>query len=519
MKIKLPESVRKLNTKKNKRRIILADYVLLALVIVILITARTPGEIDAVEVTSTSYNSVALKWDPVSNADGYHVYRSEDGKEYKYLTTAQTSAYEDKDLHTGTKYTYAIAPYNGIRRNGITDAPVAEATPELATPVLKGSVKKGMVDLKFKEVEGATGYEIYRNGKVISNQEALEFVDESAKNDKEYKYEVKAYRYKDEPVYSETSNKVDLELKGVSKLTADVLGTDLVFKWEPNEYYTSYKIKANKGEPETVEDTEYILKDFDPDEVYQITLVGVSEDGKTMSPENVQAFAIEGESMTNQQAIDAACDWAVDIANDNSFTYGTGDRAHRYGCYFCGTNVGPNKNIKGSSLVNGHSYEKTYCCNPFVHAAFAHGAGDPAMLYACQHGDGIAMSERSFTEYGNWKNVGKPSKGSLQRGDVLVRDDHVALYIGNGQDVQAVDKGWTDISISVFNLPQSTYDKFDFVMRYTGNGRGTSYTVHEVEIVDNADKADKTDSDKNDKNEKKEKNEENDTEDKDSDNE
>jgi len=133
VKIKLPESVRKLNTKKNKRRIILADYVLLALVIVILITARTPGEIDAVEVTSTSYNSVALKWDPVSNADGYHVYRSEDGKEYKYLTTAQTSAYEDKDLHTGTKYTYAIAPYNGIRRNGITDAPVAEATPELAT--------------------------------------------------------------------------------------------------------------------------------------------------------------------------------------------------------------------------------------------------------------------------------------------------------------------------------------------------------------------------------------------------
>ena len=493
---------RKFKWLNFKRAILLTDYVLIAAIALLLIVPKAPGAVTNVKVLETSYDSVSISWPDCKGADGYHVYRSEDGKDFEYVDTTQSAVYEDVGLQTGKKYTYAVAPYNGLKRQPVEASPTAEATPELGVPKIKGSVRNGLVSIKIQEVEGATGYEIYRNGKKVCDQEDLEYVDKQANSDKEYKYQVKAYRYKEDPVFSDISNKVELELKTVSRMTADILGSDLVFKWEGSDYYTSFELSIAGEEPVQTTDTEYFVKDFDPDRLYEATLVGLTEDKKIRSPENVQTFKIEEEGMTNQEAIDAACDWAVDIANDNSFTYGTGSRAHRYGCYFCGTNVGPVMNKKGSSLVNGHSYEKTYCCNPFVHAAFAHGAGDPAMLRACQRGDGIAMSEKSFTEYGHWKNVGKPAKGDLQRGDVLVRPDHVALYIGNGQDVRAVDKGWTDKSISVFNLPQSTYNKFKFVMRYTGNGRGTIYKVHEVgadgEEIDGSESSESNSSDNSD---------------------
>ena len=43
-------------------------------------------------------------------------------------------------------------------------------------------------------------------------------------------------------------------------------------------------------------------------------------------------------SIARKQGKNAA-KWAVKIANDNSFTFGAGSKAHRKGCYFCGTNV------------------------------------------------------------------------------------------------------------------------------------------------------------------------------------
>ena len=73
-------------------------------------------------------------------------------------------------------------------------------------------------------------------------------------------------------------------------------------------------------------------------------------------------------------ARDAAVSWAITIANDNSFHYGRSSWAHHHGCYFCGTNQRPNspKRRAGASVA---ACAKTYCCNPFLTAAYRHGAG------------------------------------------------------------------------------------------------------------------------------------------------
>lgn len=181
-----------------------------------------------------------------------------------------------------------------------------------------------------------------------------------------------------------------------------------------------------------------------------------------------------------------AVNWAVSVARDNSFTYGTGKRAHRGGCYFCGTNTGPvkkNKEKKGEphyvtdSKGNKHTYEKTYCCNPFAFSAFAHGAKDKKMLKMCQAGRNATtgMSPKRWEKYGfeilgKCKNV--PYK-NLKAGDVVMCKSHVWIFTGDGYLVEASSGNWSKESIAHKSIAKSRYeayqgDKTAYVVRYKG---------------------------------------------------
>ena len=468
-------------------RTLMLDMILVILIGLLIILADSPGKVTGLRAAETTYDSVTLTWSSTEKVAGYHIYRSEDGKDFDYIASATDTTYTDMGLTTGKPYSYSVTAFNSIKRQGPDKKKAVKVMPELDKPVVKGSVATGSIELDITPVSGAIGYEIYRNGEKISDQKETAFVDKKAKTDKDYKYEVKAYRYRKHPVYSVSSKPVNLKLIAAGHMEAEIVGDELLLSWDGNEKYAKYELYKGDELLDTISDTEYYMSEINTDEMYEMKLVGISEDESVRSPASAQAFVVDATTMTNQEARDAACEWGIAIADDNSFTYGTGKRAHRCGCYFCGTNVGPNKNIKGSSLVNGHSYEKTYCCNPFVHACYAHGAGDPGMLKVCQRGGSVGMSVKSYTRFGNWKKVGKPAKSKLQRGDVLVRSGHVSMYIGDGQIVQAIDKGWTDESIRYNNLSDKSYAKYEFVMRYTGNG-GTKYEVRELSEEEIAEK-------------------------------
>lgn len=182
-----------------------------------------------------------------------------------------------------------------------------------------------------------------------------------------------------------------------------------------------------------------------------------------------------------------AINWAVSVSRDNSFAYGEGERAHRGGCYFCETNTGKRmykKEKKGEPhMVKGkdgkyHTYEKTYCCNPFIFAAYAHGAEDAKIHAACRKGKCGGMSTRDWTRYKCFKVVGRCKDlkfSDMQAGDVIICDKthhHVWMFTGKNGIVEASGGNWGKDSIKHKGGARDRFktyqkDKTAYVLRYT----------------------------------------------------
>ena len=196
---------------------------------------------------------------------------------------------------------------------------------------------------------------------------------------------------------------------------------------------------------------------------------------------------------TNAEVIADAIRWAYWIAGDNSFHYGYTNKhgskdskdwnpnAHHNGCYFCGTNV----DHGGRSKKGIKDFEKTYCCNPAVTAAYAHGGCDQAALKKCRSGSSYV--EKSFKTSGNWKYLGKPKFSDLKKGDVLYWEKkdgcHYALYLGSGKlfeasggdDNKKGSKKWNN-SIHIRDI--DSWGNFQGAFRYIGSVNTTCCIYH-----------------------------------------
>ncbi len=197
---------------------------------------------------------------------------------------------------------------------------------------------------------------------------------------------------------------------------------------------------------------------------------------------------------TNKQVINDTVLWAYWIAFDNRFHYGYTNKhgssksskwspnAHHNGCFFCGTNT-----AKGGRSKKGIvDYKRTYCCNPFVGAAWAHGGCVPKALSLCQHGGSWNFEKGSGYDTSDlFKKLGHPKRKNLRKGDVLCNDYHVALYVGNGKIAEASggddnvrnSKRWNN-SIRVRKLTAQRYKSFKRVYRFKSSVNTTLSIRH-----------------------------------------
>ena len=188
---------------------------------------------------------------------------------------------------------------------------------------------------------------------------------------------------------------------------------------------------------------------------------------------------------TNAQVIEDTIIFARWIANYNLFHYGWGKEAHHNGCFFCGTQP----SVKKRAGIK--EWKTTYCCNPYIHACFAHGGCVTSMLSLCRKGGSFGFKRgEGYDTSALFDSLGKPSMGKLKPGDVMCSNDHVAILLDKGQFAEATgidnnipySQKWND-SIAVKTFDKKEYDYYTRVYRFNG-AVDSEYPIRYGEVSD-----------------------------------
>ena len=149
-----------------------------------------------------SDGKVTLKWKEVYGAEKYAIYRAtaRNGEYVRQYTTTSTS-YTNTTSKANVTYYYkvmALASRTASANSAFSD--IAARTCDVAAPVVKASnnAETGKVVLKWKPVEGAAKYEVYRSGtkngtyKLYCTLTGTTYTNSTANAGYTYYYKVKA---------------------------------------------------------------------------------------------------------------------------------------------------------------------------------------------------------------------------------------------------------------------------------------------------------------------------------------
>ena len=158
------------------------------------LTVSTP----TISIT-TSAGKPMISWTKIIGADKYWIYRSTDGKSFKYYDSTKNTSYKNSSTNIGTTYYYkvkAVTVSDGENvASGYSNVKSIQCKP--AAPSLSIYRTNGKPQLKWKAVDGASKYWIYRstNGgdyKYYDSTTKLSYTNNAAASGTVYFYKVKA---------------------------------------------------------------------------------------------------------------------------------------------------------------------------------------------------------------------------------------------------------------------------------------------------------------------------------------
>ena len=148
---------------------------------------------------SRSYGKPKLTWDAVADADKYWIYRSTDGKNFKYYDTTTKTSYINSGAAFNTIYYYkvkAVKVVNG--RNVVSGSGSAKSViTALAKPSVSITTSDGKPYISWDAVDGATGYYVFRstdgkNYSVLGYTTRTNYTNTASNAGTTYYYKVKA---------------------------------------------------------------------------------------------------------------------------------------------------------------------------------------------------------------------------------------------------------------------------------------------------------------------------------------
>ncbi|MCD8075699.1 MAG: CAP domain-containing protein [Lachnospiraceae bacterium] len=120
-------------------------------------TAKTLGTCKISSMTNTA-DGIKIKWQSVSGAAQYYVYRKTGSGSYKRIKATSKTNCTDKTVSAGSTYTYKVVPVSGsITGSGKEESIVRLSNAKIKKVKIKSSAS---IKLTFKTVSGASGYEV-----------------------------------------------------------------------------------------------------------------------------------------------------------------------------------------------------------------------------------------------------------------------------------------------------------------------------------------------------------------------
>ena len=119
----------------------------------------------SLKASSIKTNSLKLSWSGVSGAKGYVVYRFDSSKNtYSKVGTTSQRAFTVKKLKAGTTYRFAVKAYKTVSgTNYYSDySKVLTTVTKPVGPTIKVSAGTKQATIRWKAVQGATSYIVYR---------------------------------------------------------------------------------------------------------------------------------------------------------------------------------------------------------------------------------------------------------------------------------------------------------------------------------------------------------------------
>ena len=212
-----------------------------------------------------------------SSVTGYEIYRKNNKGKYVKLATTTSVLYVDKDLKTGTTYSYKARAYvyNTVTKKKVYSDYVAfsaETSVNNYIDVTAVMTGKNAVKVKWTKVTGATKYEVYRSStasednvfslsnksanrnnakwklvKTINKAKTVSYTDKKLNAGETYQYQVVAY-YKDgkETTTIKDSATVRLQISAPTNVMAVLSKSKVKVTWDKNAYAKKYEVRYTK---------------------------------------------------------------------------------------------------------------------------------------------------------------------------------------------------------------------------------------------------------------------------------
>ncbi len=392
-----------------------------------------PTSIKDLQVTSASREAIELKWEAVKNADGYLVYRSSDnGVNYELLETIKDKnvlTYKDTDMKFNAMFHYYVSAYANQEKEqfvGLKSNIVEQVTPLAIPEITNGtSVAYNSVLITWNPVDGAVGYQVYKSltkkGEYkciaeIKDGTITSYTDAKCECGIEYYYYIKACQsVNEEEFYGEASN-----IKAVKTLPnrvnlsgATTGGTQVSLKWNASTGAQGYELYKSVGATSAFQ------------------LVLKIENTETLS--------------WSETGLDKSTDYYYRIRPycvvNGTVVYGNYSGVYRKAAvieynYTPGSGVDVLRQYAGRKYVyGGASPTSGWDCSGFVH-----------WTYKNHFGISLARTAASQASGGNAVSIG--NRSSWKAGDLLFykgtngRISHVAVYLGGGQMIHALNKDY-----------------------------------------------------------------------------